>query len=181
MSAAATPSRRAVGRWLVSLALLAGGCGFHPLYGEPAPAPGQTQGKSDVGTRLGQVEIAVISDRIGQELRNRLVDRFYVGDRPVSPVWRLNVTLWASKGGVGIQKDATATRYKLVVTATYSLLDFKANKRVFETRSQSVVYYNVLTAQFASFASEQDAYERAVEDLSEQITSRVALFVDRAS
>jgi len=171
---ASPPGRRAFGRWLVASALLVSGCGFHPLYGEK-------EVKGDVATGLTLVDIANIGDRIGQELRNRLIDRFYRSGRPASPRWRLQTSLSATRTSVGIQSNSNATRYKLMVTANYSLIDLATNKQVFVTSSQSIVYYNVLTAQFASFASEQDAYQRAVDDLGEQITTRVALFVDRAS
>ena len=51
---------------LLSLTLLPG-CGYQPLYGANTPAAQQ----------LPLVQINNIPDRLGQQLRNRLIDRFY--------------------------------------------------------------------------------------------------------
>ena len=77
---------------LLSLTLLPG-CGYQPLYGANTPAAQQ----------LPLVQINNIPDRLGQQLRNSLIDRFYRDGRPASPEYTLDISLspastsWASR------------------------------------------------------------------------------------
>ncbi|MBI1207611.1 MAG: hypothetical protein GC191_10030 [Azospirillum sp.] len=176
--AVASPGAKRRGRVVpiavvVGLGLLLGACGFRPLYG----SRGATADNSE---KLAQVEIGVIDDRRGQQLRNLLIDRFYGSTRPTRPAYRLETVLRLEKGGVGLQKDATTTRYKMTVSANYQMTDLTTQQVVFRSASESVVNYNVLQAQFATFATEQDAIDRGLEQLGDEITTRVALFLDRS-
>src|SRR3954452_14938620 len=78
---------RPVGAALVLLLLA--GCGFRPLYGSGAIV----RDRGEPGTvSLSDVQIEPIPNRRGQELRNRLIDRFYGDGRPASPTYALAVT-----------------------------------------------------------------------------------------
>ncbi|HYE49835.1 MAG TPA: LPS assembly lipoprotein LptE [Azospirillaceae bacterium] len=162
---------------LLALALPAlGGCGFKPVYGTGASAPVQGQG---VQAALAQVSIDVIPDRNGQVLRNLLIDRFYGQGRPENPDYRLAVALTAAKEDLGIRKDATATRARVRLVADYQLIDTKTGKTLYRTFSRAIVSYNLLEAQYATLVAEQNAYERALTELSEDIRTRLSLYFQR--
>ena len=62
------------------LALGPTGCGFRPMYGVPSgPA-------SSVDANLAAIRVGPIKDRIGQQLRNALVQRLFTEDANVRNV-----------------------------------------------------------------------------------------------
>lgn len=154
------------------VSFLLAGCGFEPLYGRSSPT-------GAVGPQLNQVEIAIIPDRAGQQLRNFLIDRFYTNGRPAEPVHRLDVTLETIRRTLGIEKDATTSRAQLAMTARYQLWDIRANKAVFQGNSRVVTDFNVLLSPYGSVAAETDAQERGLAQLSDDITTRIALVLRR--
>lgn len=161
---------------LLALALpLAAGCGFKPVYGSLFQA-GQAGPTSEL---LNQVAIDPIADRSGQVLRNLLIDRFYLDGRPMNPAYRLAIRLSATEEELGIQPDATATRARLRLVANYELIDVASGQPVYRSFSRTIVSYNILEAQYSTLASEQDALERGLSELSEDIRTRLALFFTR--
>ncbi|CAO3415915.1 Uncharacterized protein CC_3750 [Azospirillum endophyticum] len=149
-------------------------CGFQPLYG------GKGVG-SDAADRLMDVDVASIPDREGQKLRNLLIDNFYPSERPNNPRYRLDVALSASEQKLALQKDATAVRAQLLVNAPYRLTDTQTGKVVFQSSSRSMISYNTLEQHYAAIVTMQNAYDRALEDISNDITTRVAMYLGRGS
>lgn len=151
-----------------ALAVL-GGCGFQPLYGD-------YQGRGSASNRLATVAIEPIPDRIGQLLRNALEQRFERSG-PADKVYNLRIEeLTESISSLGIQKDATATRANLTITADFMLL--RDGTTVWGGTSQSTVSHNILNQQFASMMAETDSRARAVEQIANDITLRLAVFLN---
>lgn len=152
--------------------LALGGCGFTPMYGAAA-------NRSAAAAELAQVQIDPIPERNGQVLRNHLIDRFYTGGRPANPTYRLAINLVSTEEELGIRQDATATRARLRLVANYELIDTRTGQVVYRTFSRSIVAYNLLEAQYATLVSQQDAYERGLTELAEDIRTRLALYFKR--
>ncbi|MDR6775052.1 LPS assembly lipoprotein LptE [Azospirillum sp. BE72] len=174
-----SPIRQTAARGLFALALglsaaSLSGCGFQPLYG------GKGVGAA-AADRLMEVDIASIPDREGQKLRNLLIDNFYPSERPSNPRYRLDVALSASEQKLALQKDATAVRAQLLVNAPYRLTDTQTGQVVFQSSSRSMISYNTLEQHYAAIATVQSAYDRALEDISNDITTRVAMYLGRGS
>ncbi|TWB36788.1 LPS assembly lipoprotein LptE [Nitrospirillum pindoramense] len=166
-----------VGVILAAAPLALSACGFHTVYGDHS-----LSGKPSTRSQMASVSIDIIPDRIGQMLRNNLIDRFYQDDgRPVKPDYRLNVRMNSYKEDLGIQRDATATRARLHVMADYQLIDNKTGKTLYRTSSRSIVSYDISEAQYSTMVTEQDAYDRALTELAEEITTRLSLYFDRGS
>ena len=87
-------------RILAALALagFAGGCGFHPLYGDS----GATAGTKD---KLAAIYVDPIPNRLGYELRNELIDLFDSSGRASHDSYRLRVTIGEKSEGVALQND----------------------------------------------------------------------------
>ncbi len=150
-------------------------CGFRPVYGTGAASVG---GKA-AAAELANVAIDPIPERSGQVLRNLLIDRMYAEGRPGNPAWRLRVGLSSVEEDLGIRKDATATRARLRLTANYELVDTGTNQVVYRSFSRSIVSYNLLEEQYATLVAEQDAYDRGLNELAEDIRTRLALYFAR--
>ena len=161
-------SRR--GRWpawmVVALVVAVSGCGFQPLH---------QRGSAGSPEVLAAIEIANIADRRGQKLRNFLLDRLSPHGPPRYPVYVLDVALSESKGGLGVRKDAFATRAFLTVNASFSL--FRAGlieQGTFTGGARSTNYYNIVKSEFATLAAEENARNRALRAIADEIRVRIA-------
>ena len=155
---------------LLCCGLLAG-CGFRPLYGTSG-----VTGNQAVVADLAAIDIRPIADRQGQVLRNMLEEKLQPLGQPVAPEFQLQVRLDKATQLLGVRTDATSSRANLIVTAFYEL--YNAERRIVRDRVQSVVSYNILDDQYATIASEADAEERALTQISEELRTRLAVFFD---
>jgi LPS-assembly lipoprotein len=154
---------------LVAAAAALGACGFQPLYGD--------NGARNASAELAAVHINTIPDRNGQMLHNFLLDRINAQGRPSDPRYVLDIRLTESKASLGIIKDSSSTLAQIASVANYTLRDLKANKVLQSGRSRSVTSYNIVQSDFATLAAEKDARERTLRELSEDITTKVAVFL----
>ncbi len=148
-------------------------CGFKPLYGTRG-----VQGAS-VQADMSGIQIEQISNRSGQILRNRLIDKMTPGGQPSEAAYRLTVRLTENKVPLGIRKDETATRANMIQTAFYTLQEMSSNVVVDRGTVQSTTSYNIVDSDFGTIMAERDARTRGVDQLAESITLRVALYFNR--
>jgi len=171
-------SRKDVSRLLLAgaVALPLGGlaaCGFQPLYG--------TRGAADSGARaeLAAVRIEPLENRVGQQMHNFLRDRLNPDGQPVAPEYRLQVQLTETLTELGVQRDETATRANLQMVAQFTLFGYGNDASLFSGRSSSTTSYDILRNPFATTVSEEDARERALRELADDIQTRLALYFQR--
>jgi len=156
----------------VVLAVLLAGCGFRPLYG--------TSGTDkQVAALLAQIRIETIADRTGQKLRNFLLDRINPDGQPARPLYHLNVEVSVSRTDLGIQRDETATRALLRITANYFLRDRERKTVLVQGSTQSTNSFNIVASDFATLSGETDAIERAAREVSDDIKTRLALYLTK--
>lgn len=169
-------SRRRLLRAGVAAGLLAllPGCGFRPLYG----TSGTTASAAE---KLDRVAISNIPERQGQILRNLLIDRFHIGDQPGSTIYRLDAQILATEQKLALRQDASAERAQLILNVPFRLIENATGRTVFEGRSRSYIPYNVLEERYAGLATLENAYHRGLAEISEDITSRVAMYLARGS
>ncbi len=157
---------------VLALGLLLGACGFRPINGTPSNQPA-------VAEQLAQITIDEIPDRVGQELRNRLIDRFYSDGRPAKPLYRLVIKLDTSQMTLAVQQDVSASRSEWIVTASYQLFYIPDNTLVLSGSSRAVPGYNVTYAQYSSFVSEGAAFDRGIVYVGDDIATRIAMYFAR--
>ena len=124
---------------------------------------------------LAAVRIEPLQDRVGQQMHNFLRDRLNPTGQPVSPSYRLRVTLVESLSESGVRRDETATRANLRMQADFALLDYNGQVALLSGRSTSTTSYDILENPFATTVSEGDARERALRELADDIQTRLAL------
>ena len=155
---------------LPMLGLLAG-CGFHPIYGTHDGA----NSDSPVALDLNNVSIDNIPDRDGQMLRNNLIDRMYGPNRPEHPQYHLSVKVHFNEEDIGILADATSTRTLLNMYGDYVLTDAHGGE-ILHGEAHSVTSYNRLDQMYGTVAAQQDAHQRTIHEVGEQIVNRVSLY-----
>jgi len=158
---------------LLCLALAAplGGCGFRPLMGSGSAAAASGQ--------MGRVQISLIADRVGQRLRNELMQRINPRGTRVGSPWRLDVQVADSLRDSGIQSNNTVTRKEVRLVATFSLVRVATGKVVLTETARSNEAFNVSPTEFGTVVSGRAAHDTAVTDIADEIQTRLAIYFDR--
>lgn len=161
---------------LATLAIALAGCGLQPVYGDYANG-GQN---STIAAAFNDVYIDSIPDRSGQKLRNLLIDRMYKGGRVQrgASTYRLHVAgITESIYGLGIAKDATATRSQIRVTTSFILTRTEDPATPLLQRTITAVSsFNTLASDYTTLVTEEDARDQTIGDLSQQITTMLELY-----
>ena len=165
------PRRRvglAAGTLLLALAVSA--CGFRPLYGTA---------NGGAAPELAAIEVGIIPDRAGQQLRTHL--ELLLDPRGTGGPSRygLQVQLRIASDDVAIRRDETATRRDLNVSAGYVLTDLADGRVLTRGRAIAVNSYNVVASDVATRAGEQDALDASLRRLAEDLRTRLAIWFDR--
>ena len=173
-------SRRGILAALASAPLA--GCGFHPLYG------GHTAGEYD--PRLAAIKVAPVASesigsdstehagqgREGQLLELALREKLNPRGVTLATRYTLNVTLTISRSDLGIQRNATSTRSEINAQARYVLTGGGINVT---GNSRTVSAFNLQNDAWAATVAQDDARERAIEDLAAAIYMQLSLWSQR--
>lgn len=157
---------------LSSFALAA--CGLSPVHGKYA----NSGANATVASNLSSIYIDNIPDRTGQRLKNLLMDRMYQQGRPgPSAKYRLQVaSVSETIYGLGIAKDATATRSQIRLATSISLIDSGTGERLLTRNLKAISSFNTLASQYTTLITEEDARNQVIEDLARQITTQLELY-----
>ena len=154
---------------------LVSGCGFKPVYGVHNRGDATAEQRK-VSDQLAQVGVVTLPNRNGQVLRNLLIDRLYAGAPNAHFDYQVEVDLKETVIDLGIRRDAVATRGQIRYYAAWRLVDRETAQPLFSAEARSTSSYNILDSEFATLVSEDDARERGLRALSEQIVARLALY-----
>ena len=144
-------------------------CGFEPIYGQRQSV--------ETTAEMASIKVEPIQERVGQLLRNNLLDSLNPRGEPAQVKYRLLTQVTESKQELAIRKSELATRSNMTLTATYRLYDVDRKAYVMTRSSTVTASYNLLTNEFATLSAEADARERGVRDLSDDITRQIALYL----
>jgi LPS-assembly lipoprotein len=159
-------------RFLLSVVLLTAtaACGFRPLY-EPS-----ADGASE---RLAAIEVTVIPDRPGQQLRNELIDLLNP-DRAVVPGrYRLDVRLQEELDDRALERSGFATRANLTMEADFALFELAHDEPLMRASSRAVSSYNLVDSKFTTLTSGHAARTRALSNIAHDIRRRLAVYFAR--
>ena len=155
---------------ILAAALLLAGCGFHPLYGGM---------NGQMAATLSTIYVEPIPDKIGYELRNKMIDLLDGPGTTAGAAYRLKLELKQTTQGNALQNDATITRYNDTLRVSFTLTDI-AGKVVTKGVETGLSAYNVLpsapNANYGTLAAQQDADRRAAEDIAERIRLDLNVF-----
>lgn len=161
--------RRSFGLLAAGLGLQ--GCGFRPVY---APDTGGGAGAAEIG--LGETEVQLIPERLGQLLREALQARFERAQASGKRRYDLQVAVGLSAEGIGIQRDNSTSRVRLVGTATWRLMSQAPQPAVLlQGVTREVDAYNVIDQQYFASDMQSEAVQRRMMDaLAEKLTLQLA-------
>lgn len=155
--------------FVIAAALFLTACGFRPLY----EAGGSS---AAMRTHLSGIEVAPIADRLGQVMRNNLLDRLNAG---ATPNYRLSVVLEQSTQGFGIRPDAAATQEELTLLATVTFVKLDGEEVIFTEQMRARTAYDLVLSDFSTVTQREDSARRLALELAERIHRRLALYFTR--
>jgi LPS-assembly lipoprotein len=141
---------------IAALSVLLAGCGFHPMY------------DSGLAPQLATIYVEPVAERDGYELRNSLIDLLGSDGTVADKRYRLKISLTQTNQGVALQNDATITRYNDRLIASYVLSDAHGTE-VMRGSQTGLSSYNVAASPYSTLAAQQDADNRASQDMAERI------------
>ncbi len=170
--------RKAIPFIALAIALALSGCGFSPLY-----SGGKTL---DAGParELAAIDVLVISDRSGQQLRNALERRLERAGQ-VRKRYRLDVKMTETRSDQAFQKGGFGTRASLHVVAASVLTEIPGSdpedrtgtvKVIWKGETHARVSWNLLPENYAAVVSERDSRTRAMDHLAEDISRALAVY-----
>lgn len=149
-------------------------CGFEPLYVERKSAEKwYYKGEFDtsISEEIAQIKVEPIADRIGQLIRNDLLDNLTPKGIPSKPKYRLEVfDIKKDVTEQAMRDDITATREKIRYTVNYRLINIENNDELVYGNSIAHLGYDILanpySTTFAQKKIEKDAAKIIANDIS---------------
>lgn len=165
---------------LIKLAIVLGAglilsaCGFRPLYGNGGLGANAPQ--------LSSVYVEPVSERVGYELRNNLLDLLNSGP-PQSSLYRVKLYLAEREDPVVVQTNTSITRYNYTLSAHYELMPRGGTMPVKAGDLIAFAAYNVAAAPFlfASASAQRDARNRAAVEIAERLRTELAIYLREAA
>ena len=146
------------------------GCGFSPLYKK-------SYTNEYSSAELSKIKILPIGDIEGQKLRNFLQDQLHPKGLTEEKYY-LKIDLNAPIKRQGVRTDETATRATITYTAQYQLIRAENQQELFSEQSRAISAYNILEHIYATVVSEEDAKERALKLLADDIALRIKIYFE---
>jgi len=160
---------------LLFICLALGACGFEPLYGE------HRSDSTTITADMAAIRIEAIPDRIGQKMYNMLHERLTPEGRIEEPKYSLHVRLQETDEELLYERDETATRSNLTLRAYYELRRIEDDEVIAKGSSRATSSYDILSSQYATLVSRDDARERTARVISDDIRTRVAVALSAES
>lgn len=155
-------------------------CGFEPLYVERKSSDDwYYKGEFDSGVtdEISQIKVEPISDRLGQLIRNELLDSFTPKGVPESPKYRLEV------GPIGkqvvqqaLRDDITATRERVRYKVQYYLYDVATGKRLVSGNSLAYLSYDIMANPYSTTFAQKKIEKDAAKILANDISLRMGAY-----
>jgi LPS-assembly lipoprotein len=138
------------------------GCGFTPML---APRDG--------AVAIGPIYVPEVPGKSGHVFRTEL-ERLLDAERGQGPLRRLEVSLSETVESLALRVDESATRSDLRLNASYVLYDADGAPLI-SGSVYSVASYDIPPSAYGEVAAQNDARERAAQQLAERMRIELAL------
>jgi LPS-assembly lipoprotein len=145
------------------------GCGYRPLYGDRADSASTAE--------LAGIYVAPLPNRDGQILRNYLIERLSENEQPGHPTHTLTIALRIQATGIALSRDNTTSRTNITAVADFILVDPQNNRAVLKGVVRASSSYDVLQSDYATLVSREDAVNRTLREVSDEMRTRLAVFL----
>lgn len=165
--------------WAI-LTLTISGCGFEPLYVEKTTEGNlwyyNNQFDTDIVYEMSQVKIEGASDRIGQLVKNELIDNLTPHGVPKNAKYFLKLEpIAANRTEQALRDDITATREKVQYTLKYSLWS-KEKGSLISGKSWVFLSYDLLDNPYSTTMDKKKVEKDGAKILANDISLRLGAY-----
>jgi hypothetical protein len=153
------------------VSLMPVGCGWEPLYGDIETEPASAE--------LRAIKVDPIAERIGQRLAIALRNSLNPTGEPTTQRYQLSTTLTTYLSNLGIQSQGLATLGQIDAYATYKLVELKTGSVLLTNTVHVANSFDLNPNQYSTIVGEDDACNRSVAELDQEIVTRLTAFLQR--
>lgn len=154
---------------LCFLALLLSACGFTPMHG----ASGAAAPLANMDIELKKVS-NVIDNQAGFLVAQRLRDR--VGSDVNAAPYRLEITPRYNRRRFGITGADIASRYDVIVTARWALIDTKTGKTLKKGNNSSTVTFGAPEGPYGVITADNVGVEQSAKETADKVIIELAQY-----
>lgn len=165
---------------ILGVLLTLSACGFEPLYVEKTSGNDlwyyNNEFDADIVREMGQIKVEIISDRIGQMIRNELIDTFNPFGTPKCAKYFLKlepVNKWVTQQA--LRDDITATREKVKYTLNYELWS-KEKGQMVAGKSWIYLSYDLLDNPYSTTMDKKKIEKDGAKILANDISLRIGAY-----
>ena len=155
-------------------------CGFEPLYVERhSDEKWYYKGEFDtsIAEEMAQVKVEPIADRIGQLVRNDLLDSLTPKGMPDKPKYRLEISnVRKSTAKQAMRDDITATRERVEYKLNYGLYDASSGKKLVSGDTLALLGYDIMANPYSTTFSEKKIEKDAAKIMADDISLRIGAY-----
>lgn len=171
------PAQRRYGAvGVLAMALALGACSVQPLYG-----PVSFTDSGAVQQTLTRISVGQVNDRVGQQVRNRVIFQMAGGKQITDPLYHMNLTVTSRETGMGITVTEASPVYSIIVQATFTVTKVGTSEVLITGTSTASASYNYVNQMYANTRAKLDAENRAAEQVGNEIAIRVATAIAAGS
>lgn len=154
-------------------------CGFEPLYVERDNSNGfYFKGKFDtsVSDEIREIKVELADDRIGQLVRNELLDSFTPRGIPEHPKYRLQIeNISQSTTEQAMRDDITATRERIEYKLKYVLYD-ENGETLLQGDTLALLGYDIMSNPYSTTMSQKKIEKDAAKIMADDISLRIGAY-----
>lgn len=164
---------------IAAFIVLLSGCGFEPLYVEKKTSGDwyyDNEFDTGITEEMASVKVELIQDRIGQLIRNDLLDKLSPKGQPKQPKYYLKVTnIKKQEIDQALRNDITATRKKVIYTVTYVLKD-QEHQNLINGNSVAYLGYDILRDPYSTTFAQKKIEKNAAKIIANDISLRLGAY-----
>ena len=154
-------------------------CGFEPLYVEEKSNSDwyyNSEFDTSIREEMASVKVELIQDRIGQLIRNDLLDKLTPKGQPKSPKYYLSVNkINRQEIDQALRNDITATRKKVIYKVYYTLRD-ENHKTLINNSSEAYLGYDILSDPYSTTFAQKKNEKNAAKIIANDISLRLGAY-----
>lgn len=159
---------------LISVVLLSG-CGFKPMYGQFSDGDGNLR-EIMANIRVADITEQGRASRIGQVVRNGLLDRLTPYGETKSAEYILTVTFLIEEHGYGIREDESVTLQNLKLVTVFQLEEVATSKVILDSSARALVTYDLAQSDYSNMIARNASLKRLAQEVANQMASRIGAF-----
>ncbi len=154
-------------------------CGFEPLYVQKTSKEDKWYFDGDfdnyVTDQMAQIKIVVTGERLGQQIKNNLLDLLTPQGVPTKPKYYLYVNpVQENEYDQALRSDITATRKRIDYKVNYHMT--QNSKEVMKGNTVSFVSYDILDNPYSTVISRKKVQQDAAKIMANDIALRLGAF-----